>query len=288
MRNYPEVSIVVVAFNRATMLNEILEQIRNQSFKNFEVIICDDCSTDNTNEIAIRFVEEDNRFRYIRNQINIKMPHNLNNGIKQSKSKYIAILHDDDIIVNDTIEKWYQAITDQAKPAFAFNEYICLDENLKLVEKYSEHLPFISTGEHIMKKIFYNRKTFGSPVWGSVMVRKDSLLGEGLFDNEYGFYSDVDMWLKLCEKNNIAYIKEPLVYIRNKKSAPHLFDDDIEITQKIIQSIFLASRVRYIKRYLIRGIAEIAKHYCFKLYTSMYIYAIKIKQTIKVRNNSQS
>lgn len=281
----PEVSIVIVAYNRATMLKELLEQLRYQTYTEFEAIICDDCSTDNTNEIVNEYIQDDHRFKYIRNKKNLKMPENLNNGIRHSKGKYIAILHDDDIIKNDTIGKWYSAITHKSKPAFVFNEYVDLDEKLNPIRKYSEDLPYISSGEYILKKIFYNRKTFGSPVWGSVMVRKDVLLEEGLFNSKYGFYSDVDMWLRLCEKSYIAYINEPLIYIRDKKVAPHLFDDNIKTVHQIVQSIFLASRIRYLRKSKIKGSYEVLKHFCFNIYTNMYIFAIRLKSLIKQYQN---
>ena len=90
------VSIVLVTYNRAARLRLSIQDILDQTFKDFELIICDDCSTDSTESVCRQFEQRDPRIRYFRHPQNMKMPGNCNFGIEQAKFDYVAILHDGD------------------------------------------------------------------------------------------------------------------------------------------------------------------------------------------------
>lgn len=100
------ISIILVTYNRAERLILSIQDILNQTFKNFELIICDDCSTDATEEICLEFVKKDARIKYYRHSSNMQMPANCNFGIKKAEFEYIAILHDGDRFSPDLIQKW--------------------------------------------------------------------------------------------------------------------------------------------------------------------------------------
>lgn len=79
------VSIVLVTYNRAERLKLSIQDILDQTFKDFELIICDDCSTDATEDICSEFVEKDGRIKYYRHKSNMRMPANCNFGIKKAQ-----------------------------------------------------------------------------------------------------------------------------------------------------------------------------------------------------------
>ena len=84
------VSICITTYNRAGTLQQTLESVLAQRFDDFELIISDDCSTDETEDIVRSYESKDKRVRYFRNQHNLKMPGNLNAAIQHAQGEYIC------------------------------------------------------------------------------------------------------------------------------------------------------------------------------------------------------
>src|ERR1017187_7276972 len=101
--NSPYITVLMPVYNAAPFLREAIDSILNQTFKNFELLIINDGSTDNCEEIILTY--KDPRIRYIKNETNIKLISTLNKGIKLSKGKYIVRMDADDISFPDRIEK---------------------------------------------------------------------------------------------------------------------------------------------------------------------------------------
>ena len=78
------VSVVLTTYNRASLVGKTIESILNQTFRDFELIVCDDCSSDSTEQVCAEYAGRDPRVRYIRNNKNVGMPKNLNTGIRGS------------------------------------------------------------------------------------------------------------------------------------------------------------------------------------------------------------
>jgi len=102
-----EVSILIPAYNSATFIGETIKSILNQSFEDYEIIICDDCSTDNTGEVIKRF--KDRRIRYYRNKRNLDYPGNLRRCYEKAKGDIIFLMAHDDILLKDALLKTYNA-----------------------------------------------------------------------------------------------------------------------------------------------------------------------------------
>ena len=104
----PEISIIMSVYNGETYLKEAIESVINQTFKNWELIIINDCSTDSTEEILADFANKDDRIKVYLNEVNLKLPKSLNKGISLSQGKYIARMDADDICLPDRLEKQYK------------------------------------------------------------------------------------------------------------------------------------------------------------------------------------
>ncbi len=216
----PEVSIVLTTYNRVEGLVNTINSILCQTFSKFELIICDDCSTDETKKICEKYVDSDSRVKYYRNDRNVKMPENLNNGIRKAKGKYIANLHDGDVYRSDLIEKWKAALDLNTDAAFVFNDYD--DKSTFGNYSYSIFPKMYKEGQFEIALHFFN--TFTSCVWGTVMVRKSVYDEVGLFNSEFGFISDVEMWLRITRKYKFAYIPEKLIeLIPREKNHPYYY-----------------------------------------------------------------
>jgi len=121
------VSVVLTTYKRAHILSQTIDFILRQTLRDFELIISDDCSPDETQAIGRRYEKLDNRVRYRRNNRNLNMPGNLNAGIREARGEYIANLHDGDVYDAHLLEKWAGALDAQPSAAFVFNAYRELD-----------------------------------------------------------------------------------------------------------------------------------------------------------------
>jgi glycosyltransferase involved in cell wall biosynthesis len=218
MRFTPKVSIVLTTYNRCSGLKRSIDSIIEQSFKDFELIICDDCSTDGTQELVESYLNIDHRVRYIRNAVNLKMPENLNNGIKNAYGLYIANLHDGDVYSPYLIEKWVKALDDNKEAGIVFNDYG--PESTFLYSEYSEGP--INQGGGQFEVAHHYFRTLTSCIWGTVMVKKSVYDDLGLLDPRFGFISDVEMWLRITTKYKFVYIPEQLMELASREiEHPH-------------------------------------------------------------------
>lgn len=104
----PEISVIMSVYNGETYLKEAIESVVKQTFKNWELIIINDCSTDSTSEILAEFASNDERIKVYTNEVNLKLPTSLNKAISLCNGKYIARMDADDICLPDRFEKQYK------------------------------------------------------------------------------------------------------------------------------------------------------------------------------------
>jgi glycosyltransferase involved in cell wall biosynthesis len=214
MENMP-VSVCLVTYNRAEVLPETIESILRQTFPHFELIISDDCSPDHTEEVCRKYAEQDKRIRYFRNKTNLSMPGNLNEAIRHSRGQYIANLHDGDIFREDLLEKWKAALDKHPSAGFVANHYEFLDEHGRETGRTSRYYGSeLVTGKAFLADMLL--KT-ASPLHGTVMARRSAYETVGEFDPRFGIISDVDMWMRLAAKYDLAVVPEPLIFLRPRE-----------------------------------------------------------------------
>ena len=204
----PLVSICLTTYNRADSLSLTIDSILNQQFSDFELIISDDNSTDNTSELCKAYCSRDPRVMYYRNIENLKMPGNLNKAISYASGDFIANLHDGDIYKPELISKWIELLLKHPEALFVFNQYNSLDESGKIIIVYDHKLAEVNEGLVLMK---YFLNTLTSAPWGTVMARKNAYEKFGFFNKNYGFISDVEMWLRLGLSGKVCYVNQPLI-----------------------------------------------------------------------------
>ena len=107
MNTAPKISLIMSVYNGEDYLVEAIESVLNQTFKEFELIVINDCSTDSTGEILNRFAELDKRVKVHTNEVNLRLPSSLNKAITLAQGKYIARMDADDICLPERLEKQY-------------------------------------------------------------------------------------------------------------------------------------------------------------------------------------
>lgn len=275
----PLISVILTTYNRDSVLRYTIESILTQTLSDYELIISDDYSSDSTEKICKEYELQDKRIRYFRQPINLKMPANLNFGIKQARANYIANLFDGDYYREDLLEKWYRCLSKYSNAGFVFNEYQAIDRYGNVIRHYKEYLPEVINGKDFLKKISFRRWQFDSPVWGTVMGKKSAYEKVGLFDERFGIFADVDMWMKLACNFDVAYVNEPLIKLPTRDVLPSYTNQLSHIEQmKIADEMFFENRKRLYFNNCIMLFREITKHYIFRALKGLYNGAACVKR----------
>lgn len=131
----PLISIIIPTFNRADFLSETILSIQNQTIDNWECIVIDDGSTDNTEAIMNQFICTDNRFIFVKRDIEPKGSNTCRNiGITRSTGKYICFFDSDDIMMPDFLEKRYKMLENNTDIGFCTCECVFFDKNNSNIE----------------------------------------------------------------------------------------------------------------------------------------------------------
>jgi glycosyltransferase involved in cell wall biosynthesis len=256
-------SVVLVTYDRARWLPATIESILDQSLRDFELLISDDCSPDDTEDVCREFVRRDARVRYRRNRSRLLMPGNLNAALKEVTGDLIANLHDGDIYERTVLERWHDALVECPNAAFVFNAYRHLAADGSVREITREYLPCCFPGRVLLEDIYFRRWRFGSPVWGTVMARRAAYDDAGPFDERFGFYADIDMWMRLAESFSVAYVDEPLLTLPSRDTVPRLFSMTARDEARIVRKMFWEARMRHYRDRPLRRALEAGRHGAF-------------------------
>lgn len=202
------VSIIIPTYNRSDYILDALKSVLNQTYKKTEIIIVDDGSKDNTEEI-------------IKNYIKLKKLHNIyyfykenggvatarNFGIEMSKGDLIAFLDSDDLWKDEKLSKQVK-LFDDSKIGLVHSHYSILKENNQIVTNNSEKVS-IFNGNMYSKMRMYN--LVGT---STVVIRKECIDKVGFFEGEYRAAEDYDLWLRISKEYDFGYISESLAYYR--------------------------------------------------------------------------
>lgn len=148
-----------------------------------------------------------------RNDINLSMPGNLNAGIGKSSAPLIANLHDGDIYRRDLLKKWKDALDRNPDAAFVFNALDVLDAEGQLSSRKAPDLPGRLEVNQLVEYMLTDAHCFDSPVWGTVMGRREAYEQVGRFDPRFSFIADVAMWMRLNLRYPVVYVPEALIQL---------------------------------------------------------------------------
>lgn len=207
-------SIVISTFNGEKYILECLKSITNQSEENFEVIIINDGSVDNTSKIIEDYIKEDNRFS-LYNQKNKGMGGSLNFAIDLAKSNIIFRIDDDDIMEPNRLERQLEFLNKNKDVSFSSSFYKLIDSDGKVIgKKKSELVNFEKVKEKINKDI-----VLGILHPGTVFYKKD-FLNVGGYRPYFWPCEDIDLWSRFIEKGYKLKVQQEYLmkYRIHKKS----------------------------------------------------------------------
>lgn len=201
----PAVSIVMCVYNGASFLEEQIESILTQSFYDFELLILDDKSSDSSETIIKAFAQKDPRIRYIRNDKNLGFNKNFEKGLSLASGELIAISDQDDIWMNDKIQRLVSNLTDHL--LIYSNSSLVNEHGIPLEDRLDNRIKHVDNPSY---KAFLD----GNFITGHTCLFKRSLLQYVLpFPPQLFFY---DWWLGFAASYNgkVKYLDEVLTQYR--------------------------------------------------------------------------
>lgn len=212
MSQQPLVSIICHCYNHAPFIEECLNSVLNQSYKNIELIIVDDCSSDNSVEVIENWLKKNSEVHFIKNPKNIGITKSFNNTAELAKGEFLIDLATDDVLLSNCIEEQISAFNQNPNASLVFGNAELVDENGNFVSycfPVDENLKVIDTN---IQYTNYESILKGGNCMCSVssMFKKETFINLGKYDENL-VYEDLDFWLRLAKKNEIFFIDKILV-----------------------------------------------------------------------------
>ncbi|CAI6086432.1 hypothetical protein PAECIP112173_04984 [Paenibacillus sp. JJ-100] len=214
MNKDPKVSVIIPSYNHSKFLKQAIESVLNQTYKNFELIIVDDASSDNSNEIIQSYNDE--RIKSFCFQTNQGAVDTLNYGILSSDSDYVALLNSDDYWEQNKLEKQMKYLENNPDVSCVFTDAYFIDESNNILQKndYFWADAFTqsnkSSGEWL-HQLFYKLNCFCHP---SLLIKRSIYSEIGMYNPSFRQLPDFSMWINVIKKYKIHVMEEKLVYFR--------------------------------------------------------------------------
>lgn len=214
--NAPLVSVTVLNYNYAGFLPHCLDTILQQSFRDFEVILINDCSTDNSLEVIKPYLR-DSRVRLIDHKQNKGFVASLIEGMQESRGKYLSVISADDWVVSpQAFARQVEVLEQHPQVVMAFSAYgLYADEQTLSFVSRAAASSYVRGGRDVFADFLLN----GYPQHSGTMIRKSAYEAIGGYDPTLRWSLDAQMWLGLCHFGDIAYIDEMLYAYRRHPSS---------------------------------------------------------------------
>lgn len=196
------VSIITPNWNCAKYICETIESVQAQTYQNWELIIVDDCSTDNSEEVVKPFLEQDKRIRFLKNDKNSGAAMSRNYALREAKGRWIAFLDSDDLWLPEKLEKQLRFMVEN-NYEFSYTKYQEIDNNS------------LKTGVEINGPMHVTKLGMCAFCWPgclTVMYNRDAVGLVQIADIKKN--NDYAMWLEVCRKADCYLLDEVLANYR--------------------------------------------------------------------------
>lgn len=295
-----KVSVCVPTYQHATFLPAAIESVLRQTFTDFELIVVDNASTDNTREVVASYVKSDPRVRYYRNANNLGMVGNWNKCLEYAAGDYVKILCSDDVLAPECLQVAVEALDRMPKVGLVTCGRQVVDENLAFLHL----LQFFDqggvwSGAEAIRRSLVKLNPIGEPT--AVVFRRD--LATRGFNPAVNQLADIEMWLHILQRADLYFDPRPLCQFRqhpnqctqeNVKSLGVIEEEfsivaDLEGFMRRNYSKVFISKVRFLKalnawRFLKSGhsrdaiCSAIDQHYGLKKFRVLYPFRSFIKR----------
>jgi len=231
----PKITVLMSVYNGEEYLKKAIESILNQTFVDFEFLIIDDGSTDETAKILKGYKNKDKRIKIVTNKKNIGLTKSLNKGLKLARGKYIARMDADDISNFQRLEKQKKYLDQHPKVLAVGSNTKVINENDKTISA--------NRWQQSPESIYYTLTFYTCLFHSSLMLRKNSLIKSGGYNVKFPVSQDTELLYRLSRKGKIAFLEEILIKWRK--------------TGNNISSRYKAQQSAFTKKQFIKNIKSI-------------------------------
>ena len=207
-----KISVIMTSYNYAKLIPETIKSVQAQTFSDWELIIIDDCSTDNSAQIVSDFARCDNRIKFIQNEQNLGLKNSILKALEMTSGEWIAFLESDDIWEPDCLEKRIEILEKFPEVALIFNDVRPFGEEnaIKAKAKFLENMRKKLSTKKFPSNIFCDLETYNLiPTFSCVMIKKTELKPD-LFATKVDRLLDWWLYIHICQKNSAYYIPQKL------------------------------------------------------------------------------
>jgi len=230
------VSVIIPTYNRASLVEHTIQSVRKQTFEDWELIVVDDASEDNTRDVV--FSIGDSKIKYVRHEENRGGSAARNTGIKNANGRYILMIDDDDLIKKNHLRTLVSGAKRMDKSWGVFYTGFILDRGFKKNEKYPKWKGYI-------KEKLLAEGSIGTTA--VALIKKKTLRRVGGFDENLPRHQDWDLYIRLAKKTKF-YPLRSLTVIKRHTGKPSL--EKVVRSKKYIRKKFSDElrNLRFIKR----------------------------------------
>ena len=278
MKKAPLVSIYITNYNYGSYIKEAIESVLNQSFKDIELIIIDDGSTDNSREIIESYAHLNNTRIIFQKNKGLNVTNNI--AMRLAHGKYLVRLDADDYFSEDAIEKMCLKLESDSQLGLVFPDYYLIDTLGDVIAKEQRHA--------FDKDV----SLLDQPAHGAcTMIRRSFLEKLGGYNESFSCQDGYDLWIRFTAKYKVVNINEPLFYYRQHNSNLTKNEDRILNTRAEIKESFVTKENIKTPKTLgilpIRGEKVNRYSLAFEKFGDEYLIDKKIKAALKANHIDQ-
>lgn len=261
----PLVTVVVVSYNQSQFIKENLDSIKNQTYKNIQLIVGDDASPDHSVEVFEQWLQENN-YPAEKNfhTKNTGLPTMLNECLELAKGKYIKIIAADDFLHPESIEKSVSALERLGSEyGMSFSHTHAVNNDSQIIEDIADYDALGKIDPYVFREELLKGNRIAAL---TVLLRTDVVRETGQYDAQF-IIEDYYRWLKVSQKYLIAYIPEKLAYYRlHTDNISKVKADRIEMEAALLQMMFdkkgvSRGSINYITQKLYQSGAQLPEEY---------------------------
>lgn len=210
------ISVVLPVYNGEKYLRESIDSILNQTYKEFELIVVNDCSTDSTKQIVEDYMMKDSRVKIVNNTTNQKLPKSLNIGFDSCSGDYYTWTSDDNVFLPDAFEKLVRCL-ENGKADLVFSMCEVIDDYGKVIDRTERY--------EDLDELYYK-----NIVLACFMYKREVHETLGGYDVNKFLVEDYDFWLRAYRRYKFLFIPEWLYQVRfHKNNLGHTRREDVNI-----------------------------------------------------------
>jgi glycosyltransferase involved in cell wall biosynthesis len=222
----PKVTVYITNFNYARFIDKAIQSVISQTYSNIELIVIDDGSTDNSNEVLAKYVCKDNINIVFQENKGLNRTNNI--ALRMAQGEFIMRLDADDFLAPDAVEKMVAVFRDNDELGLVFPDYYYVDLENHII------------GREIRHRFTEEVTLFDQPAHGAcTLIRTEYLKHLGGYNEDYSCQDGYDLWLRFIALYKVANINEPLFYYRIHPDSLSKNEKRILSTRRLIKASYV-------------------------------------------------